>query len=206
MGVESTTGSFPKDTPAHLLPGAVMYGPWDRQLLRFQHKSDHISFGEAFCTAAAVAAHGPRLAGKTVVFVSDNQNTVSAINRLTCKDRRLAGIVRGLATMAWQHNIFYQAVHRRGVNNILCDYASRCEYHQFRPSPVAFGDFLASHPVEWEAYFNDSSTARYPPLLTPRSFHLVPSYAVKIDQTTSSVSWSGNWTSTPPPSKPATWP
>jgi hypothetical protein len=86
VGVESTTGSVPQDTPAHLVPGAVMYGPWDRQLLRFQHRSDHISFGEAFCTAAAVAAHGPRLAGKTVVFVSDNQNTVSAINRLTCKD------------------------------------------------------------------------------------------------------------------------
>jgi hypothetical protein len=115
----------------------------------------HITVKELVPIVISAAIWGGAWQGKTVRFQCDNTAVVSIINHGSSNNKEAMHLARCLAFVAGKFDVHMEAVHIRGVNNILADSLSR-----------------DNHPLFQSLYPQASSTATPVPGATPR--HAAP--------------------------------
>ena len=209
-GLESCPSALLETLPDGKRPGEVRAGTWSwspGHAVAQQHSSA-IQWGEFFCPLAAAAVEfAPQLRDQHhhVVFVIDNESDVHVINRSRTRDPELARLLRALCDTSLRYNFHYEAVHRRGVDNVLMDWASRPDLHRFsatyttpaRLETSAHVEIPVPAPPERLAVPCAQSVAlpalspSYPPLLLPTSLTYVSSRCLRFDNKASSAKCGG---------------
>jgi hypothetical protein len=85
----------------------------------------NIAIKELLPIVLAVRKWGPLLANTRVLFQTDNQSIVYAINKQSCREKMLMNLVRQLVVASMTYNIDFQAEHIPGKSNITPDLLSR---------------------------------------------------------------------------------
>ena len=90
-----------------------------------------------------------------ILFFTDNEALVHAINKQSCKDKALMFFMRALVLVRLRNNILFRAKHVRGVHNTLADSLSRLQVETFQrlaPSHMEHGPTdipLHLQPQNW---------------------------------------------------------
>ena len=94
--------------------------------------SPSITWMEFFPIFAAVSVWGKELAGKKVVFRSDNQGVVAIINKQTSPYLDIIRLVRHFVLLCMEWNISFRSLHIPGVENEIADALSRFQDSRFQ--------------------------------------------------------------------------
>ena len=109
----------------------------------------HITIKGLLPIVLAIQTWGSLLCNKRLLFLCDNMNVVTTINKQSSKDRRLMSLVRILVTYLLRFNIVIKSKHIPGKFNVLSDCLSR--FQQAKARHVA--PQLDQHPYtitpEW---------------------------------------------------------
>ena len=198
-GLESVPASVLQRLPAHMAPGNIRVGVWSGSNGDAARQRTHrrIQWGEMFCTLAAATEYGGYLKDQHVVFVVDNDSDVGVINRQSSRNPDVCCLLRSLCRLSLHHNFSFSAVHRKGDENALMDWASRPSVHRFSLSSSSAAEHVrASRSVVGQTVKGNSHThssllessystlassipCTYPPLLTHTSATLVNSRCVR---------------------------
>lgn len=184
-GLESAPGDVICSLPSHMRPGHVRAGVWSGVGGDSARQQTHrnIAWGEMFCALAAALEFETHLEGQHVVFVIDNESDVNVINRQRSREPRVGGLLRSLCDSAFRYNFSFSAVHRRGEDNSLMDWASRPSLHHFDLRPAC----AELHVVQERSRLaglrvaaSDSSFSPpvHPPLVCPLNVCLINSRCV----------------------------
>ncbi len=119
--------------PINLQLGSSFLGLWSNCHADYHSTHRGISWCELFSVLTAVLIYAPYLLNQSILLVIDNQTDVDIINRQSTRSSRLAILLRALYDITVRYNISIKAVHRPGELNILADYLSRPQYHQYQP-------------------------------------------------------------------------
>ena len=87
----------------------------------------NIAIKEFLPIVLSIRKWGPILANKRILFKTDNQSIVFAINKQSCKDSQLMNMVRQLVVAAMTFNIDFRAEHLPGKYNLVPDFLSRLQ-------------------------------------------------------------------------------
>ena len=113
--------------------------PWPQQ-----YRGYDIGFRELFAITAAIFTWGDDLAGKQILFFTDNKNAVDLWHSGTSSDKDLMRLLRALFLFCANHQINLFIKHLPGKNNPIADSLSRLLLQRFRQlHPTA-----DSHPTE----------------------------------------------------------
>ena len=105
--------------------GTVFGAHWFHGLWPTTWHDFNIAILELFPIKLAVHIRRACMAGKCVIFFSDNAVVVDIINKQTSKDSAIMVLLRDLVLSCLRHNILFQARHIPGFNNSRADYLSR---------------------------------------------------------------------------------
>ena len=111
------------------LKGAWFQGQWP------QHVSDlspSITWMEFFPIVVAVSVWGRVLAGKRVIFRSDNKGVVSIMNKQSSHCPKIMRLVRFFVLKCLEWNVAFRATHIPGKENEIADSLSRFQDSRFR--------------------------------------------------------------------------
>jgi hypothetical protein len=118
--------------PQPLQLGATFSGTYATEHAQYHQSHTQIAWCELVAVVASLRTYAPYLMNQSVQFIVDNSTDVHIINRQATRSKGLAGLLRQLYSIALQHNIRIQAVHRPGIENTLADFLSRPALHQHR--------------------------------------------------------------------------
>jgi hypothetical protein len=198
-GLEEAPSHVTEKLPDRWKPGHIRAGVWSWSNGDADRQKTHrrIQWGEMFCPVTAALEYKEHLRDQHVVFVIDNESDVNVINRQSTRNPRVCDLLRSLCDVSMRYNFSFSAVHRRGEDNELMDWASRPSIHSFelstssakrhvlqsrsrRPAP-ARGEHtyhrLLSSP------FSSLPThipSNHPPLTSPTSVTLINSRCLQI--------------------------
>jgi hypothetical protein len=146
--------------PRYLRVGSGFCGIWSASDAHLHTCSGQMTWCEMFAVLAALFTYRTALRNSSVLFYLDNEPDVYTLNRQATRSARLAGLLRGIYTIAVDYNISIRAEHRPGVDNVLADFLSRTELRDaaeivdaWRASehsaslPLLFVSFIHSHRV-----------------------------------------------------------
>ncbi|KAM8945728.1 uncharacterized protein RCH25_049052 [Pelodytes ibericus] len=116
--------------------GAYFGGKWCAEKWPEEWKScpliRNLAFLEMFPVVVALALWGDRLKDRRVVFYSDNQAVVEAINGLSASSMPVIRLLRRLVLLCMSLNIAFRARHVPGYLNVIADSLSRLQFSRFR--------------------------------------------------------------------------
>jgi hypothetical protein len=141
-------------------------------------EAKRITEAELWAVLFAVAAMAPHWAHRAVCVYVDNEASMKIINRWATKSEPVCKILRELAHVCTQHQIFLTAAHRPGVQNYWADMLSRPSAHAVAPSPESL---RANLPADADA----AVRALVSDVRWVNSGHLVPGTRMKCASTTS---------------------
>jgi hypothetical protein len=102
-----------------------------------------IAYKELFPIVLAAHVWGPLWQGKRVCFLCDNKGVSEAVQRRSCHEAELGGLLRSLFLAAARHSFWVSSTHIPGRLNNIADALSRFQFQRFRslapdasPSPV----------------------------------------------------------------------
>ena len=109
--------------------GQWVQGPWPPEFI-----GDHpsIAFLELLPLYVALQCWAPQLAGRKVIFHTDNIAVVHIINKKSSQCDRIMQLVRPLVLQCLRFNISFKAVHVPGRFNDIADALSRFQMDRFR--------------------------------------------------------------------------
>ena len=113
--------------PSHLRVGSGFCGLWSTSDAHLHTCSGQMTWCEMFAVLAALFTYRSALRDSSVLFYLDNEPDVYTLNKQTTRSVRLAGLLRGIYTIAVDYNISIRAKHRPGVDNVLADFLSRTQ-------------------------------------------------------------------------------
>lgn len=100
---------------------------WSENQVKF-----HINLKALFPIVFAIEIWGSFLGNHCILFFTDNQATMYAINKLTSKDPAMMQLIRRLAVAIMRYNIFLQAKFIPGKSNVVADKLSRLQVDEAR--------------------------------------------------------------------------
>ena len=130
------------------------FGNWSQTSI-FRHINPNIALLELFAIVVAVELWAESLSGKSIILRSDNSATVSSINTMKSEIPAAQVLLKHMAIKCLLHQLFFKAVHIRGVDNGPSDLLSRGRIQAFknlcpaanpRPTPLP----AALWPPRWE--------------------------------------------------------
>ena len=121
--------SVPSDLAHRLTVGSGIAGYWETRLQR--DPSFNIGVREFFAVLFAAHHLAPLLRNRTLHLHCDNLADVAIINRQSTKSPQILHLLRALYSLAARFNFSVRAFHRPGVDNVVADYLSRPEKHEF---------------------------------------------------------------------------
>lgn len=80
----------------------------------------------------ALELSGKHLQNSKVMFFSDNQAVVEAINKQSCQDKVMMSLVRRMVLAILTFNIVFRAKHITGKSNVTADHLSRFHFQKAR--------------------------------------------------------------------------
>jgi hypothetical protein len=96
----------------------------------------------------AAATWGHHWGGKRIMFHTDCEPVVAAVNNMSAKSNNLMTLIRAMAHIAARHNFEYRLTHIPGTTNILADCLSRGQVDQFTANKAAkFMEPLPTTPI-----------------------------------------------------------
>jgi hypothetical protein len=87
----------------------------------------NIAIKEFLPIVLSIRKWGPILANNRILFKTDNESIVFAINKQSCKNSQLMNMVRQLVVAAMTFNIDFRAAHIPGKLNLVPDFLSRLQ-------------------------------------------------------------------------------
>ncbi len=109
--------------------GAWFQAKWPEHIVA---ASPSIAWMEFFPIVVAVSIWGSDLAGKKVIFRSDNEGVVSIINKQSSPCTKIMRLVRFFVMQCLEFNISFKATHIPGLQNEIADSLSRFQDSRFR--------------------------------------------------------------------------
>ena len=109
--------------------GAWFQGHWPASILA---QSPSITWLEFFPIVVAVSIWGSKLAGKRVIFRSDNKGVVSILNKQSSPCSDIMRLVRFFVLKCMSWNVTFRAIHIPGNANEIADSLSRFQESRFR--------------------------------------------------------------------------
>lgn len=103
------------------------YGSWPVEWTSF-----NIAVLEFYPIVLSLCLWGKLMRNQCILFFTDNEAIVHAINKQSCKDKHLMFYVRKLVLVCLQYNIMFKAKHVKGIHNGLADSLSRLQMHRFQ--------------------------------------------------------------------------
>ena len=100
---------------------------WPSYLKEYQ-----IAIKELFPIVVALELWGKHLQNSKVMFFSDNQAVVEAINKQYCKDKVMMSLVRRMILAVLTFNVVFRAKHIAGKSNVTADQLSRVHFQKAR--------------------------------------------------------------------------
>lgn len=129
--------------------GKWVQGHWPPCILQ---QPPSIAFLELFPLFVALKCWAPLLAGRKVVFNTDNFAVVHIINKKSSPCKRIMVVVRQFVLLCLEFNISFRAVHVPGKFNEIADALSRFQMSRFRvaaPLADAVMTPLPALPLPW---------------------------------------------------------
>lgn len=111
----------------HLLHTGIA-GLWSQQTQVQHHDIGTLEF---FAILYAAHLYAPLLTDRTLIVYCDNLPDVHIINRQSTRSKATLLHLRALYSLTASINCRVRAIHRPGVDNIVADYLSRPDKHQF---------------------------------------------------------------------------
>lgn len=125
------------------------FGSWSQTSI-FQHTNPNIALLELYAIVVAVELWAKQLKGKFIVLRSDNSATVSCINSMKSEIPAAQSLLKHLAINSLLNQLFFKAVHVRGVDNGPSDLLSRGKILAFKKlCPAADPCFTQLPPALW---------------------------------------------------------
>ena len=109
--------------------GQWFQGRWPDSILVL---SPSIAWMEFFPIMVAVSVWGRELAGKRVMFRTDNQSVVAILNKQSSQCKRIMRLVRHFVLTCLKWNVTFRATHIPGIINEIADSLSRFQDSRFR--------------------------------------------------------------------------
>ena len=132
--------------------GGFFRDEWFQSTWPEEVRSRHLSIAwmELFPVIVATAVWGRKLAGKRVIFRSDNKAVVAIINKQSSPCPDIMRLVRYFVLQCLQHNVRFKAIHIPGVENEISDALSRFQMGRFRRlAPTANAAATMVPPQLW---------------------------------------------------------
>ena len=107
------------------------WGTWAHTTI-FNEITPNIALLELFAIVVAVEIWAPQLAGKAIVLRSDNTATVACINSMKSEIPACQRLLKHMSLNCLHYQLFFKAVHVKGVENTLSDLLSRGKLRAFR--------------------------------------------------------------------------
>ncbi len=124
--------------------GKWVRGLWSEELL---NNPPSIAFLEFFPLLVALFCWAPLLAGKRVMFHSDNFAVVHIINKKSSHCSQIMCLVRPFVVHCLKFNILIKAVHVPGKLNVIADALSRFQMRRFREAAPQADPVMTPLPV-----------------------------------------------------------
>ena len=138
------------------------WGTWAHTTI-FNQITPNIALLELFAIVVAVEIWAPQLAGKAIVLRSDNTATVACINSMKSEIPACQRLLKHMSLNCLHYQLFFKAVHVKGVENTLSDLLSRGKLRAFREAlPSA------------EAHSCQLPAALWPPAWSPSEMRPAP--------------------------------
>lgn len=102
------------------------YGKWPATSVHY-----NIAVLEFYPIVLSLCLWGHLMKNQCILFFTDNEAVVHAINKQSCKDKHLMHFVRKLVLMCLENNIIFRAKHIKGSYNVLADSLSRLQIAKF---------------------------------------------------------------------------
>ena len=138
------------------------WGTWAHTTI-FNQITPNIALLELFAIVVAVEIWAPQLAGKTIVLRSDNTATVACINTMKSEIPACQRLLKHMSLNCLHYQLFFKAVHVRGVENTLSNLLSKGKLRAFREVHLS----AAAHPRQLPV-------ALWPPTWSRSEMLLVP--------------------------------
>lgn len=111
--------------------GGYLGNEWFAQSWPVGWTSFHITIKELFPIVIAVELWAQKLKNRCIRFHSDNLSVVHIINKQSSKDKTIMVLLRRLVVQCLKHNIWFQAEHVPGLDNLFADHLSRLKIKEF---------------------------------------------------------------------------
>ena len=126
------------------------YGEWPDS---WRHRD--IAYLEFYPVVLSLHLWGHEMQNRRVLFFTDNEALVHAINKQSCRDKDLMFFVRELVLVCLRRNVQFKAKHISGLHNKLADSLSRLQLQTFKqlapahmlPFPTEIPQHL--QPLNW---------------------------------------------------------
>ena len=102
------------------------YGAWPADW--FSYNIAVLSF---YPIVLSLCLWGHLMKNQCILFFTDNEAVMHAINKQSCKDKDMMFYVRKLVLICLENNILFKAKHIRGIHNVLADSLSRLQIAKF---------------------------------------------------------------------------
>ena len=112
--------------------GAVLGCSWIYGESLDEWKGFDITFLELYPIVLSSIMWGHRFQNQTIEFHTDNLGLVSVINKCSSPKPHIMCLVRALVLAMLRFNFVFNAIHIRGVQNVLADALSRKQIGRFR--------------------------------------------------------------------------
>lgn len=131
------------------------WGKWAETTL-FKQCTPNIALLELLAIVIAVEIWASQLKSRAIVLRSDSQATVAFINTMKSEVPAAQQLLKHMSLLCLHFQIFFKAVHVKGVDNKFCDLLSRgklLEFHKIHPTADAAPQPLppALWPPRWSA-------------------------------------------------------
>ena len=112
--------------------GAVFLSRWCYGKLPDNWLYKNIAILEFYPVVLSLYLWGHEMRNRCILFFTDNEALVHAINKQSCRDKALMFFMRKLVLVCLQNNILFKAKHVKGVHNTLADSLSRLQVENFK--------------------------------------------------------------------------
>lgn len=102
------------------------YGAWPADWLNY-----NIAVLEFYPIVLSLCLWGHLMKNQCILFFTDNEAVMHAINKQSCKDKDMMFYVRKLVLICLKNNILFKAKHIRGIHNVLADSLSQLQIAKF---------------------------------------------------------------------------
>lgn len=125
--------------PTAMQPGHAVSGTWHSNMSHLLTNRS-IAYLELFSVLYALTMLAPVLHNHSVLILTDNASNVPVINKQRTRSSAIITLLRAMAELSATHVFSCSARHISGESNILADFLSRPQLHQY------------AHLSTWQSY------------------------------------------------------